>query len=292
LSNIPYVRLPIIIIDALDESGSLDRSSIKACRDILSHIVEWFKLLPHFKLIITSRIEDDIKHVFSNIHHQSFIISTSDTVSSKFREISDNHPNLPIDWPGDDVVDDLTRRALGIFIWMVTALSYVESYPSNERLNIVKDGTLPFRDVHALYYQVLTRSFSGYSSYECAKVIDLVGTVVITQLSLTTKEFGLFLNIGTIVDNIYDGLLFVLADEETLQFIHQSFVDFMLGNINQSANDSIDDELSCFEDFCIDLTNAHCFITESMFRLMNKRLQFNICNIESLFVTNAVLSQS
>ncbi|OCH83685.1 hypothetical protein OBBRIDRAFT_712451, partial [Obba rivulosa] len=233
-ANIPHDRHPVLIIDALDECGGLGGSSAPDRKDVLSHIAEWTKLSPHFKLIITSRLEDDIGHTFSTSPHQSLDIGTGDAVSSessqdiqqyieyRFDEIVKANPGLPSNWPGKDVVDSLTSRASGIFIWAATALNYVEDFPGDDRLDDIRGGTLPSGDVHALYRQVLTKSSSKWRRQEHANFVELVGAVV------TAAELGCLLDMKkTALVNICNMLRPVLANGDTFRFAHQSFVDFL-----------------------------------------------------------------
>ncbi|OCH83993.1 hypothetical protein OBBRIDRAFT_840043 [Obba rivulosa] len=303
-ANIPRDRLPVLIIDALDECGGLGGSSTRDRKDVLSHIGEWSKLSHYFKLIITSRIEDDIKNVLSRTTHKALSIGTADTVSPqstrdiqryiehRFKEIAADRGYLPLCWPGKAVVDDLTSRASGVFIWAATALNYIEDFPDDERLSDVQGGALPSGDVHALYRQLLTKSFSKWSPKELAHFVKLVGTIVVAQVPLTAAEFRCLLGMKeATVGNICNGLRPVLAIGDTLRFAHPSFVDFLLGPTDPSASDSINDEWSCPEAFRIDPGIAHYDLVESMFRFMNAKLCFNICNIESSFVRNAALPQ-
>ncbi|OCH84063.1 hypothetical protein OBBRIDRAFT_453518 [Obba rivulosa] len=305
LANFPRERFPVFVIDALDECGGIDGLSTRARKEVLSDITEWATTLSsHFKLIVTSRVENDIERSFSKISHQPLPISTGDTVSPestrdiqqyieyRFGEIATDHEDLTPNWPGKDVVDDLTRRASGVFIWAATALNYIEGFPGNTRLNDVKGLALPPGDVHALYRQVLTKSFSQWRPDEHAHFVKLVGAVVVSQVLLTQAEFAHLLNLDAItVRNVYNGLRPVLAAGDTLRFAHQSFVDFLLRDTETSIGNSVDD-VSCPNIFHIDTAVAHHYLVESMFRLMNERLRFNICNIKSSFMRNTALPQS
>ena len=53
-SKISHDRLPVVVIDALDECGGFDGSSKQARKEILNCVAQWAKLVPGVKLIITS----------------------------------------------------------------------------------------------------------------------------------------------------------------------------------------------------------------------------------------------
>ncbi|OCH86524.1 WD40 repeat-like protein, partial [Obba rivulosa] len=300
--NIPRDRLPVIVVDALDECGSLGGSSTQGRKETLSHIDEWAKLHPHFKLIVTSRFEHDIGHSFSTIPHQSLSIDTGSAVTlestgdiqrymeDRFRNITRSRSDLPKDWPGADVVDELATHASGIFIWAATALNYVEIKPGKERLDEVRGGSLPLGNVHALYRQILEAAFSGWKQRECADAARVAGVIIVTQLSLTSADIARLLEMDAAdVGTICEGLRPVLGGGDVLQFAHQSFVDFLLGHKNQSDRGSVEVEHSCPEEFSIEPSIAHHHLTDSMFHLMNKSLRFNVCNIESSFQRNETL---
>ncbi|OCH92380.1 WD40 repeat-like protein [Obba rivulosa] len=300
--NIPRDRLPVIVVDALDECGGLGGSSTQGRKETLSHIDEWAKLHPHFKLIVTSRFEHDIGHSFSTIPHQSLSIDTGNAVTpestgdiqryieDRFRNITRGRSNLPKDWPGADVVDELATHASGIFIWAATALNYVEIKPGKERLKEVRGGSLPPGNVHALYRQILEAAFSGWKRRERADAARVAGAIVIAQVILTSADLARLLEMDAAdVGAICEGLRPVLGGGDTLRFAHQSFVDFLLGHKNQSDRGSVEVEHSCPEEFRIEPSIAHHHLTDSIFHLMNKSLRFNLCNIESSFQRNETL---
>jgi hypothetical protein len=66
LAEIPKDRLPVVVIDALDECGGIDGPRSRHRENLLNTISSWSRL-PSFKLIVTSRWEDDIIRAFSSI---------------------------------------------------------------------------------------------------------------------------------------------------------------------------------------------------------------------------------
>jgi len=44
------------------------------------------------------------------------------------------------DWPGENIVDILTTRAAGLFIWADTVVRFLEQGVSDKRLDRVLDG--------------------------------------------------------------------------------------------------------------------------------------------------------
>ena len=105
-SDIPDGRLPIIVIDALDECGGLDGPRSKHRRGLVRTLRTWSQLPKKFKLIVTSRDESDIKELFSKTNHHRIDIlaerSPEDIqklFTEQLREIAAGFELLPLDWP-------------------------------------------------------------------------------------------------------------------------------------------------------------------------------------------------
>ena len=63
LKDFPMDCLPVFIIDALDECGGLSNTSgtLAARQEVMSQILQWSKLVPGFKLVVTSQPDCDIQ---------------------------------------------------------------------------------------------------------------------------------------------------------------------------------------------------------------------------------------
>lgn len=292
-------RLPVLIVDALDECGGLGAPGMRDRQVLLSHIVDWAKLSSHFKLIVTSRLEGDIERALQKIC-VPLPIPTGRNVSADsthdirlylevgFKQIV-QAAGLPQDWPGQDAVADLTTRSAGIFVWAATVLNYITRFPRT-RLTEVQKGSLPPGDVYALYRQIMENAFGECDDGECERAVALLGAMIVSQLPFTPTDFESLLEMDSdTMMSICSELRPVLDSGETLRFAHQSFVDFLIGH--QSSN-LAKDKLPHAGKFHIDVTAAHIYLLECSFRLMNTRLRFNICNIESSFLPNSALSQS
>jgi hypothetical protein len=55
----------VVVIDAMDERGGLDGSRSKHRTILLQEMKDWTRLGPRFKLVVTSRPEDDTLSVIS-----------------------------------------------------------------------------------------------------------------------------------------------------------------------------------------------------------------------------------
>ena len=59
------------------------------------------------------------------------------------------------EWPGDDVITDLSHRAQGVFIWAVTVLNFVDAANPQRQLKAIQEGKLRSGDVYQVYSQIL-----------------------------------------------------------------------------------------------------------------------------------------
>ena len=295
----PTDQFPVFIIDALDECGTLDGSTNRDRKGLLESIREWSQLLPSkFKLIVTSRVESDIRDAFDSILHVPLEILTGSKVTEESTSdirlyIQDELRNiakdswLGSDWPGSDVVNDLANRASGIFIWAVTALNYIKGDPVN-RLRTVQSGVLPVGDVYALYRQVPETSFPD--DRRCRLFVKLASAVITAQIHLTPRDWALLLNteIG-LVESIHNSLNTVVGGGNVIRFHHQSFVDFLLGGSDDTSTtnwSNASPESRCPERFRVNIRDAHHTLLRASLHLMNSKLHFNTCKIKSSYLPN------
>lgn len=64
--DIPPRRTPVIIIDALDECGSIDGDQSAGRKESFETLERWPQLSTKFKLVITSRPGEDIERALSD----------------------------------------------------------------------------------------------------------------------------------------------------------------------------------------------------------------------------------
>lgn len=128
----------MIVIDALDECGGLDGSRSKNRTILLQSITAWTRLPPRFKLVVTSRPEDDISRALSGISHHIELrsgenVSPSSSgdihsfLSREFGRIASNYPgSLPSSWPGAEAIKGFTKQSAGLFIYADTLIKFVD----------------------------------------------------------------------------------------------------------------------------------------------------------------------
>jgi len=287
--EIPNGRLPVIVIDALDECGGLEGQNSEHRESLLDTLRNWAHLPLKFKLIVTSRGENDLERVFSEINHTLIHISAGQTVDSqssedirvflttKFQHITRRYPSLPANWPSDESVGKLVDMSGGLFIWAQTAVKFIQDGQPQRRLEeILKLGVSGAID--KLYETILTNSFHGAKAGALKEYSDfrsVVGAIILVKGPLRRSSLSALLSIDELsVEYVCIGLQSVLDYQTVLRFHHQSFVDFLL-NRDKSPTD-----------FLIETKHGSRKLTLACLRVMKGGLRFNMCNIESSYVRN------
>ncbi|KAF5347992.1 hypothetical protein D9756_010129 [Leucocoprinus leucothites] len=280
--DIPRGRLPIVVIDGLDECGGHQGRQSEDREDLLDTLKRWPRLSRLFKLVVTSRYEDDIYHTLSKISI-TLDISSGTTVGSqasedihtflvhRFRKIAQSYANsLPKDWPGLDVIAELTRRAAGLFIWAKTVTEFISSGEPQSQLNEIMNHSLEMGNMAVLYSRILETSFRMPSIQVLDAFNSIVGTMVLAKRPLRRAEYIELLKIQpSMLDFIRKGLRSVMDPGNTLRFTHQSFVDFLL------TSDK------CPSDFVIDIAKQQRALANACLQTMSAKLSFNICDLET-----------
>ncbi|PBK66165.1 hypothetical protein ARMSODRAFT_842476, partial [Armillaria solidipes] len=141
----------VVIIDGLDESD--------VSKELLEVLADGFgPTLPFMRLIISSRPEEKIYRVFKSYPHiRRFPLDTSSDevkedirhfIQQRFNGIEDR--SAWSEYNERQVVAQLAQRASGLFIWAVTACSFLCNFPSLERLKALLQTTIPADAMEAL----------------------------------------------------------------------------------------------------------------------------------------------
>ena len=299
LKDVHTVGPIFIIIDALDESGdAIDRTGLH------TFLAEHLASLPsNFRILITSRLEQNIMDAFDKVTKASFQIVHMD--DSKLAARTGNDIRLYFEKHlSPDLLtqygDKLVEKAEGLFQWAAVACKYINNAPGglsgedcicallklstdHEELN-EKLGPLD-----SLYKQVL----EGYleTPFVQRRFVSIMGQLLaafeplsIHSLTAMPGYLGDPLNknkqsvisatlrpLGSLLSNVTS-----TSTDETLPIVplHTSFRDF-LTNKKKSG------------DFYIDLRKAHYQLARACLDLMLSDLKFNICNLETSYLPNS-----
>jgi hypothetical protein len=291
-------RPPTIVIDALDECG-WDEAHSSQRRILLDTLNSWSQLPKQFKLIITSRNER-LPSSFLNPQHCLHIaletgdftsFETQNDIRTFFRHrLSHIAPDLGFlpSWPGEPVIEQLTHRAAGLFIWAQTAVSFMEEgwCDPTTKLQLVLAGNLGVmnENVDILYQQILDYSFRGADDTTLRLLKVALGTIIVSQVPLHRDDLKFFMSQDGNVDEwrlsaILHRLSSVIRVTPLLRTRHLSFAEF-LTDTNRCGD----------ERFYIDKAKRHLEMWNVCMLIMKRYLQFNICRLESSYLRNNDIS--
>ncbi|KAF9475080.1 hypothetical protein BDN70DRAFT_884139 [Pholiota conissans] len=170
-----WCRRPVLlIVDGLDECNGP-----KAQHYILQILSDCAQccILP-IRFLVASRSEQEIREAFGNeyLASQTLLIALDDMyhpdddiytfLSSRFDDIRSKHPyrrTFPGDWPSADILQQLTTRSSGQFIYAATVMKYIESrrHSPRERLDVIlglsnPGDDAPFSELDAIYNHILS----------------------------------------------------------------------------------------------------------------------------------------
>ncbi|KIM19778.1 hypothetical protein M408DRAFT_83055, partial [Serendipita vermifera MAFF 305830] len=282
---------PVVVIDALDECGGLHGQHSKHRINLMRTLKTWSMLPKRFKLVVTSRAESDIVHLFSAIQHGSFEILSGALVhlkSSKDIErfleyhlgqiAARSQGALPPEWPGRHMIDWLTQTAAGLFIWVETAIRFLKRGEPQEQLNRILGGA-GMGGLAALYSSILEASFVEPSEMVLESFSRIVGAIILAKEPLTASSLVHLCSVDhSTLSYIRNGLQSVMEPGEAVRFSHQSFVDFLI------------DSTKCRSGFFIEIRQQKRNITLGCFRVMKQHLQFNISNLKSSYKRNSEIA--
>jgi hypothetical protein len=284
--HIPNNKLPVIVLDALDECGGLKGAYSDDRMLLIQTLKLWPGMPKKFKLLVTSRDESDIDDAFSQMNHHSIEVLAGQRVTKtssndirlflqdRFSSISARWKSLPAEWPDPGIIDDLTTKAGGLFIWARTVIEFISEGNPKNKLNQILKGDL-INGIKGLYSHILDTSFVDPDEETILAFRSIVGTVVLAKTPLSASSVVQLLSIDmTMFEHISKGLQSVLDSKDFLKFNHQSFVDFLLDDTESGSK------------FLIKTDDANRQLALSCLRTMKEELRFNICELESSHVRN------
>ena len=286
----------LIIIDALDECQDDEPASA-----LLSVLSRYLDKIPLVKFFITGRPEPQIRSGFrlASLCPHTDILKLHDiepdVVGSDIRfflktqltNITKNRSNCEFaeDWPRQQDIDVLCKKAAGFFIYASTVVKFVASqyHPPDERLALII--SLPQDTSHEgkggtdlLYTQVLEHAFHGMDQDFYSHFKLVVGTVLLIFNPLSIKALSGLLKkcstqsrISSTLRALHSLLRIPDNTEEPVQIFHKSFPDFLM------------DPGRCTDPrFFIDPPIYHNQILLSCLNVMKRGLKKNICSLDKL----------
>jgi hypothetical protein len=277
-------NIPVIVIDALDECD-YDGSQTAQRKAFLDTLTNWSSLSKLFKLVITGRDErmsDNLRAICQRITLPTGEAVTTH-VNQDIRHFFENRcaelgGSSCTDWPGHQVLDALTAKAAGLFIWAETVMKFMEQGPPDEQLKLVLAGDVRGVDnITNLYKQILEFSFPAVQSETLELFKLVVSTIVLAKVPLRSDDLHQFVlkpkvSVAFILRKL-SSVISVEGTEKWLRIGHLSFTEFLC------------DHRRCPQEFYIDQERESQDLVMACFRLM-KGLKFNICDLETSCLFN------
>ncbi|KAF5343392.1 hypothetical protein D9756_011626 [Leucocoprinus leucothites] len=287
LSSVELRQPVVVVIDAADECGGLEGPRSDDRKALLRTLEQWHSELPkNFKVVVTSREEDDIKRRILPISTHIHISITTDDASSdickyledRLGDTASAYSQLPIGWPHRTAIR-LAKRAAGVFIWATIIANFIEAGEPQSQLEDIDTGLGlggKERSLYSLYTNILRISFKNLRGKQAEAFKCVVGAMIFAQRPFHDSEFTTTSPVVTasMLEYIRNGLRSVIDQGTTLRFIHQSFVDFLLSQ-------------ECPDDFAIKEPERQRHLTSLCLITMSQQLRFNICGLETSSLKNA-----
>ncbi|KAJ4329679.1 hypothetical protein N0V87_010661, partial [Didymella glomerata] len=285
----------VLIVDALDEcEGSTDAQlvvQLLAMSGSLKRV--------QLRVFLTSRPEVHIQYGLDQVpdaKRQGFVLHqvSPPTINHDIRlflkheldRIGRQHYQEP-GWLGAEVIENLVRRASGLFIWAATACRFIsEGTFAEDRLDMLADGSDcdsaagPERHLDQLYLTVLQKSVqNSYTAAELAKyhglMRQILGSIVALSSPLSVQSLSALILIPEQRVNRMLKWLHAILDvpkgqNQPLRLHHPSFRDFLF------SKDRCADEK-----FYVDEKQAHATLASKCIELMSSRLKQNMCGMKA-----------
>jgi len=127
-----------------------------------------------------------------------------------------------------------------------------------------------------LYNWILKVSFPNPSFEDIRDFHSILGAIIFTQAPLEAASLAQLLSIESpTIGYICNGLQSVLDSDNALRIHHQSFADFLL------------DPDECPQNFLIIRERENRNLAVACVKVMNSRLRYNICGLESSYLRNS-----
>ena len=294
LKDISHEEIPVIVIDALDECGGLrhDSSGMGNYEGLLRTLKRWAlaDCLRKFKLIITSRPEDQIAQTFpASISIHVNIPSGNDVKpgDSASKDIQAflmsclSAMGMDEAWVSE-ACGYLVPQAAGMFIWATTVAKFLKKNPK-QRFDIIKTkeherGADRFEELYSLYSAVIRTSFHDLEEEEIQAFTSVIGATIFAKQPLDDTMLMKLPGVD-MLKFIRDGLVSVIDSGPILCFHHRSFEDFLLS----SSFLQYLPKLSGVQNRSLHERQLAVLCLRTM---ASSELHFNMCNLKSSNVRN------
>jgi hypothetical protein len=293
-SNLRDVTIPdtplLIVLDALDECYLENR-----CEggDAVPLLLAQFASVPSIKILITSRVEDTLKHVFGGVTNLALHNIEADIVQSDIlhylKHTLGEHARvrmMPLPFPADDGLRELVTRSGKLFIYAATVVKWVSDSKADPKLRLqqvldqdVDEVAFQHKLLDGMYLQIITGAAqtSGNPLPHERALANILSTVVLLQEPMDAPTLARLAGEAKRAGAILPLLSAVLLVDETapVRLFHPSFPDF------------ITDEGRCSDKrFLVMRAEGHLRLAIRCLEIMNAGLRENICDLEDPSLPN------
>ena len=271
----------LIVLDGLDECGTpeLRQSLLNVLRHRLPTLPD------NFRILITSRPDEDISHLFSSSsfntikleqHSDERKLNVHTYIKHQFDQMrSSGRLKVPDDYEWDRSVRTLADSADGLFIWASTAVRFVSEerlYRSSCFRNLVSNAK--FLDLGELYTTVLVRALDwNEGNREIFK--NIFSLIFFARRPLSDEEINEILGVEMdVTSNIlsYFHSLVRYEPGQPITIHHTSFYDYLISCEGRPWH--------------VDPKVQKAYIASKCLERMGGSLRYNICDLQSSFAFN------
>ena len=275
----PPKRTLVFVIDAFDECGDSESRPdiLKALTAAAAH-VGWLKI------ILTSRLEVDIREAFAESSHEPYDLGADEETSSdirtfaqiRFKGVASKRGLIP-SWPEQLLFDRVISRAAGLFIYIETIARALEQSknPTESLETALQDSASPrLTHLYGLYSSILKARIV----HDTDKFRRVIGMLLVAARPLCEETIA---ELAEVRFNLVkkwvvelDSLLY--RDEEAkggIRVRHLSISEFFLSQ-------------DCPGDYHVDLQDANKELGIACLKNMIGHLRFNICDLEDSRLAN------
>lgn len=279
----------VLVIDALDECDRVN--DIRVILQLLPELQESTTI--RFRILLTSRPELPIRLGFENMRdndHQDMVLQTIPMpviehditlfLKHRFSEIRKDH-SLPLDWPGESIIQTLVAMAVPLFISAATVCLFMGDLnwePKARLEKLLKDQGSYASKMEKTYLPILDQLLVGQDEEESKQLVqefqDIISVIILLATPLSLHALGQFLDMrpGAISNRLkfFHSVLSIPNDPDLpIRILHLSFRDFLLDSKRSKSP------------FWVSKVEKHQKIAHHCLRIMRHGLKKNICDLPS-----------
>jgi NACHT domain len=270
----------ILVIDALDECTVVTRGPLLEC--LLT--VCSSRSLPHIRVLVTTRMEEDLRRflyrtTYGTIIRFRSLLNSAVTRSDIALYVTNRLDEKEILVSSPEERHQLISRCGGLFIFAQLACKLLED-AHNEKEPLV-DILHRFTSLDALYHQALTRA-DKEPRYTRKALKDLLGVILVAQTPLPIVTIASLLSSPIqSVSALIESLGSVLSSggvENPVYILHTTFIEFLL---RQSRTTTSGQKIT--NEYAINRAQSNRIVAQRCLSVLSSDLKVNIGNYSPAF---------